>query len=81
MISRRRILAIGMAFAAEGALAQPKRNVLRANALRKVGFLSGATEEANAGYLQRFQAGMADHHWRAGENYEMVPRYANGATG
>ncbi len=78
MISRRLLLAIVTALVAEAALPQKRPEPPRGGPIRRIGYLSGATEAANVGYLQGFRAGMADRHWREGKDYELLSRYANG---
>lgn len=81
IISRRIFLAAATALAGGAVYAQPKEGDSRGGSLRRIGYLSGATEQANAGYLRRFRAGMADLHWREGKDYEFLPRYTNGVMG
>jgi len=78
IISRRVFLAVATALAGGGAFAQPRDGASRGGSIRRIGYLSGATEQANAGYLRRFRGGMADLNWREGKDYEFVSRYTNG---
>ena len=71
-------LAVASALAGGAVLAQPKDGASRGGNLRRIGYLSGATEQANVSYLRRFRAGMADLHWREGKDYEILFRYTNG---
>jgi len=78
MISRRCFLATATTLIAEAALAQTKGAAPRGGGPRRIGYLSGATADANADYLGRFRASMASLHWREGKDYEMLCRYADG---
>src|SRR5688572_15913166 len=76
MISRRRFIQLS----ALGAVV-PMRVLAQPSAKRafRIGFLSAASEEANASLVKAFHEGMTDLGWREGRDYTLVSRYGAGA--
>ncbi len=75
MKRRQLLLALGSAGLAvlyRPALAQQEKRV------RRIGYLSGASAGAAAGWLAAFRQGMAELHWVEGRDYVIDARFGNG---
>ena len=76
-MQRRQILCLTVAVLAVlslPALAQQEKRV------RRIGYLSGSSVQANAAWLAAFREGMAALRWVEGRDYVMDERYGNGVA-